>query len=118
MKSVYFGTANGVHNKDTENEMHTYRTDEGVEVICFHLSDEEKKQVAKTGKIWLSVHSQGRSINPILPDLMNPFANEFVECECDALELKEYAAKTEDGHMCQRCVAIMTDGNDNMKVVN
>lgn len=118
MRSVYFATANGVYNKDTENEMHTYRTEEGIEVICFHLDDEERKQVAETGKIWVSMHSQGRPITPIAPNLINPFANEFVDCECGGLEFKENAAKTEGGYMCQRCVGSMTGEQPEMKVVN
>ena len=40
--------------------------------MCFELSDEEKKQVDETGKIWLTVLCFGGSFHPINNSCLKP----------------------------------------------
>ena len=48
----------------------------GEHIMCFELSEEEKKQVLETGKIWLKRETNlGVGFQPIGADLLKP--NEF-----------------------------------------
>jgi hypothetical protein len=40
--------------------------------MCFELDEDEKKQVAETGKIWLGVLTFGKPFHPIGMSLMKP----------------------------------------------
>ena len=105
MKSKYFGTANGVHNKGKENEFFSYQSDDGATVTCFQLEPEELKQIQETGKIWITQLTFGRPSTPIMETLINPFENEFVECECGCLETIENATQDENGdYTCRLCM--------------
>lgn len=40
---------------------------EGSITCCFELSDEEKAEIAKTGKVWLKVYTFMKPLQPIYP---------------------------------------------------
>lgn len=40
-------------------------TSDGYVVMCFQLSEEEKKRVAETGEVWISLLTGGASTSPI-----------------------------------------------------
>lgn len=40
--------------------------------MCFELSDEEKKQVAETGKVWFTILTFGKNFQPIEMSCLKP----------------------------------------------
>ena len=40
--------------------------------MCFELTEEEKEEIVKTGKIWLSVLTFGQPIQPIRSSILKP----------------------------------------------
>ena len=41
------------------------QTSDGYVVMCFQMTEEEKKKVAETGEIWISLLTGGGSLQPI-----------------------------------------------------
>ena len=77
--------------------------------MCFELSEEEKEQIAKTGKIWLRVLTFGQSFHPISTSVVRPEdctdPDELIKCEgCGQMFHIEAVAMAEDGNWyCQTC---------------
>jgi len=40
--------------------------------MCFELSDEEKRQVAETGQIWITILTFGSPFHPIMDSVIKP----------------------------------------------
>lgn len=79
MKAIHFKQQNIImgHDQTEYKALPAFRgtLDMGSEEIiaCYQLSEEEKAEVAKTGKIWLR-QLVGRSLmQPQLPQVENPF---------------------------------------------
>ena len=83
--------------------------------MCFELSEEEKEQIAKTGKIWLRVLTFGQSFHPISTSLVRPEdctdPDELLKCEgCGQMFPIEAVAMAEDGNWyCQACRALPSE---------
>ena len=45
----------------------------GTMTACFELSAEERKQVLETGKIFLTIHTANKPLQPIDMSLLSPF---------------------------------------------
>ena len=43
-----------------------YRAENGQAVFCFELDDEERKRVAETGEVWVSLLTFNQPLQPIL----------------------------------------------------
>ena len=41
------------------------QTSDGYVVMCFQMTEEEKKKIAETGEIWISLLTGGGSLQPI-----------------------------------------------------
>lgn len=54
-------------------QLPAFRSDDGQVVTCWKLSDEELKQIAETGEIWLHVLTFGKPLQPVLLTTENPF---------------------------------------------
>lgn len=68
MKAVEFPEAN-IKIAENQPEYETlpalHDPDEGSIVYCFQLSEEEKKQVIETGRIWIKQLTFNRPMQPI-----------------------------------------------------
>lgn len=77
--------------------------------MCFELSEEEKEQVMKTGKIWLKVLTFGQSFHPISTSVVRPEdctdPDELIKCEgCGQMFPIEAVVMAEDGNWyCEAC---------------
>lgn len=86
MKPIIFDGVNAVYGKDQpeyqplpaqrRGNPHT-----GEILTCWELSEEEKKRVAETGRVYLSMLTFGRPLQPVLisaevPDIYDPVKNE------------------------------------------
>jgi hypothetical protein len=41
-------------------------------IMCFELDEDEKRQIAETGKIWLKVRTFGKPFQPIFGSVLKP----------------------------------------------
>jgi len=70
MKAITFPEANhefGEGQDDFENIPVLIVPRHGTILYCFELTDEEKEEIAKTGKIWFSQMTQMKAMQPIFP---------------------------------------------------
>lgn len=67
MKPVEFEEQNVIFAKDQPQytPLPAYRQDDGIVITCWELSEEEKKQVAETGRIWLGISTFNNPLQPI-----------------------------------------------------
>lgn len=67
MKPVKFAEANAIlGTNQPEYQPLPAMVNGDVVVSCWELTDEEKQQVMKEGKIWLGVMTFGQSLQPVL----------------------------------------------------
>jgi len=71
MKPIEFPEHNVVYAKDQPEylPLPVHKKDDGEVVSCWQLSEEEKQHVMKTGKIWLSVFTFNKPLQPLLPSV-------------------------------------------------
>lgn len=60
-------------NQDEYESLPAFVSDDGAVTCCFELDEAELKQVRETGKIWLTVLTFGKPLQPINTSLLNPF---------------------------------------------
>ena len=104
MKPVKFKQCNsliGEAQAEYDN-IPAYRGDEknGPLLICFELSEEEKKQVKETGCIWLMQYTYGQPMAPIAPTLLekdNMPTKKDVEKTATTLDQKKDQLDTLEG---------------------
>lgn len=80
MTPVVFEEVNTVMGKGQKeySELHCFvdRTDERTPTtMCFALSEEERKQVAETGEIWLTILTFNQPFPPISSSCSKPTFN-------------------------------------------
>jgi len=75
MKPIPFDEQNVVfaENQPEYLPLPAFRTSEGEVVTCWELSDEEKEQVAKTGRVWHHVLTFNQPLQPLFLQADNPF---------------------------------------------
>jgi len=68
MKPIEFEGANVVYaeNQEEYQSLPAFKDDDGTVVTCWELSPEEIKQISETGKLWLSVMSFNKPLQPVL----------------------------------------------------
>jgi len=67
MKPVKFAESNATFGANQPEYQHLPAMVNGdVVVSCWELTDEEKQQVMKEGKIWLGVMTFGQALQPVL----------------------------------------------------
>ena len=76
MKAVNFKEAN-VKIAEEQSEYQTLPAhldrEQGIVTACFELNELEKKQVAEEGKIYLTVLTFNKPLQPISASVLNPF---------------------------------------------
>ena len=50
-----------------------YMGDDGNVITCWELTEDERKEVAKTGKVWFSVFTFNQTLQPQRPFVSSPF---------------------------------------------
>lgn len=68
MKAKEFKEANAVYgaNQPEYLPLPAYKTEEGQAIFCFELDEEERKQIAETGELWVSLLTFNQPLQPIL----------------------------------------------------
>ena len=115
---------NAVYGKDQKgvDELPVHNTPDGMTVAAFKLTEDELKEIAETGIVFLSIRTNGHALQPIYSTTQNPFENPMNECtKCGALELAEHLTINEDDDgekLCRDCVEKLTKGKDTLEIVN
>lgn len=67
MKPKEFPEANVVYGKGQPEykPLPAHKTEEGQAVFCFELDEEERKRIAETGEIWISLLTFNQPLQPI-----------------------------------------------------
>lgn len=76
MTPITFPQANVVFAKDQPEyqPLPACATSEGMVVSCWKLSPEELAELQKTGVLWIKQLSFRQPLQPLLPQVENPFA--------------------------------------------
>jgi len=75
VKPTVFPEQNTIFAKDSANyiPLTAHKSDSGMVISCWSLSFMERLTVLFTGKIWLSVLTFNKDLQPQLPQTSNPF---------------------------------------------
>lgn len=67
MKPKVFPQVNAIFGKDQPEyePLPALQTSDGYVVMCFQMTEAEKKRVAETGEIWISLLTGGGALQPI-----------------------------------------------------
>jgi hypothetical protein len=67
MKAIPFKGHNVtfVENQEEYESLPAFKDEEGTVVTCWELSEEELKEITKTGKLWLSMLTFNTPLQPI-----------------------------------------------------
>jgi len=78
MKPIKFEEHNCVYaeNQPEYLPLPVYKTPEGMVISCWGLTFKERLRVLFTGKIWWSVFTFNKPLQPQLPFAKSPFAKE------------------------------------------
>lgn len=68
MKAIKFKEANVVYGENQPQylPLPAHKTEEGQAIFCFELDEEERKQIAETGELWVSLLTFNQPLQPIL----------------------------------------------------
>ncbi|WP_373248798.1 hypothetical protein [Bacteroides thetaiotaomicron] len=68
MKAKKFNEANVVYGENQPQylPLPAHKTEEGQAIFCFELDEEERKQIAETGELWVSLLTFNQPLQPIL----------------------------------------------------
>lgn len=68
MKAKEFKEANVVYGENQPQylPLPAHKTEEGQAIFCFELDEEERKQIAETGELWVSLLTFNKPLQPIL----------------------------------------------------
>lgn len=68
MKAKNFKEANVVYGENQPQylPLPAHKTEEGQAIFCFELDEEERKQIAETGELWVSLLTFNQPLQPIL----------------------------------------------------
>lgn len=68
MKAKKFKEANVVYGENQPQylPLPAHKTEEGQAIFCFELDEEERKQIAETGELWVSLLTFNQPLQPIL----------------------------------------------------
>lgn len=68
MKAKEFKEANVVYGENQPQylPLPAHKTEEGQAIFCFDLDEEERKQIAETGELWVSLLTFNQPLQPIL----------------------------------------------------
>lgn len=68
MKAKKFKEANVVYGENQPQylPLPAHKTEEGQAIFCFELDEEERKQIAETGELWVSLITFNQPLQPIL----------------------------------------------------
>ena len=68
MKPKKFEEANVVYGKGHSEylPLPAHKTEEGQAIFCFELDEEERKRIAETGELWVSLLTFNKPLQPIL----------------------------------------------------
>ena len=76
MKPIEFPGCNIVYGANQEGvnplPCHKAKDNEGTATFCFELTEEEKAEILRTGKLWLQVWTFDRPLEPLLPLAFEP----------------------------------------------
>lgn len=67
MEPKHFPQVNAIYGADQPEykPLPALQTADGYVVMCFQMTEEEKKRIAETGEIWISLLTGGRALQPI-----------------------------------------------------
>lgn len=67
MKPKEFSEANVVYGKGQPEykPLPAHKTEEGEAIFCFELDEEERKRIAQTGELWVSLLTFNQPLQPI-----------------------------------------------------
>lgn len=68
MKPKNFKEANVTYGENQPEyiPLPAHKTEDGQAIFCFELNEEEKKQIAETGELWVSLLTFNQPLQPIL----------------------------------------------------
>lgn len=68
MQAKKFKEANVVYGENQPQylPLPAHKTEEGQAIFCFELDEEERKQIAETGELWVSLLTFNQPLQPIL----------------------------------------------------
>lgn len=68
MKAKEFKEANAVYGENQPEylPLPAHKTEEGQAIFCFELDEEERKRIAETGELWVSLLTFNQPLQPIL----------------------------------------------------
>lgn len=67
MEPKHFSQVNAIYGADQPEykPLPALLTSDGFSVVCFQATEEERKKIAETGEIWISLFTGGGAIQPI-----------------------------------------------------
>lgn len=68
MKPKKFTEANVTYGENQPEyiPLRAHKTEDGQAIFCFELDEEERKQIAETGELWVSLLTFNKPLQPIL----------------------------------------------------
>ncbi len=67
MEPKHFPQVNAIYGADQPEykPLPALLTSDGYSVVCFQATEEERKKIAETGEIWISLFTGGGALQPI-----------------------------------------------------